>query len=319
MPSREQRHVDYQQQQQQQQQQQRSTVGESKQSDSDGESQEEPDGADAAAQPAARVKKPLEDIMYFAGYDKGRTQVMKVNDDEFLDWERIGSRTVVMVEQQVDALAATNSTVYRTMATSPPRNRAKTPERQQLQQQQQQQQQTHLQALARNSNITLMNLRSPLAAVDWRTSTATERVQCEHEGDDDDDDAAAGAAAAGIEEDVDDFLLEGEAAARNRSLAPEQQQQQQQQQQQLLSPSAFAALGSIRTLTVTVNVPSVPHPNPDAPREALQPAAAAETPSPTLHKGRFPAIICHPTFPYSPCTALRSVCVYYIRMSVRKL
>jgi hypothetical protein len=53
------------------------------------------------------------------------------------------------------------------MAASPPRNRSKSPDQQQ-QQQQQQQHHHHDQQVERNNKITLMNLRSPLAAADWK-------------------------------------------------------------------------------------------------------------------------------------------------------
>jgi hypothetical protein len=60
---------------------------------------------------------------------------------------------------QSDALAASNSTVCRRLASPPRKNRSNSPGHQQQQQQQQQ----------RNNTITIMNLQSPLATEDWQT------------------------------------------------------------------------------------------------------------------------------------------------------
>ena len=38
---------------------------------------------------------------YFAGFDRGRTHAMKVDPGENLDWQSIGSRHVVIVNEQV--------------------------------------------------------------------------------------------------------------------------------------------------------------------------------------------------------------------------
>jgi hypothetical protein len=38
---------------------------------------------------------------YFAGFDRGRTHAIKVDPGENLDWQSIGSRHVVIVNEQV--------------------------------------------------------------------------------------------------------------------------------------------------------------------------------------------------------------------------
>jgi hypothetical protein len=38
---------------------------------------------------------------YFAGFDRGRTHALKVDPGENLDWQSIGSRHVVIVNEQV--------------------------------------------------------------------------------------------------------------------------------------------------------------------------------------------------------------------------
>jgi hypothetical protein len=178
---------------------------------------------------------------------------------------------------QADALAAANSTVYRKMASPSRRNRSKSPE--------QQQQQTHQQFLERNNNIMLMNLRSPLATVDWRPSTAPGRTDHLDVAAESDAAAAAAAAAAAVDGDADfELLMEGAAAARTRSNC-------------FSPPSAPAALGSMRALTVKVTVlhsdlnkqqETVSQEQADA-AVAVETCAEAEAkPSPTLCKGHMP-------------------------------
>ena len=208
---------------------------------------------------AMRVKKPFEEVMYFAGVDKGRVSRLKVNDDEFLKWDEIGNRSVVMVNEQADVHAAANSTVLRRMSSSPPRNRPKTPEQQQNV------------SATRNNKITLMNLRSPLAVLDWGSGggapSASDFLMVNAESDAHDENAAAAKAEAAS---TDEFLCNFDESAIASMAAPRSHAAQSSSSSSALATAATIPslssssptsskplpLGSMRALTITLPSPA---------------------------------------------------------------
>jgi hypothetical protein len=207
---------------------------------------------------AMRVKKPFEEVMYFAGVDKGRVSRLKVNDDEFLKWDEIGNRSVVMVNEQADVHAAANSTVLRRMSSSPPRNRPKTPEQQQNV------------SATRNNKITLMNLRSPLAVSDWGSgggAPPSDFLMVNAESDAHDESAAAAAAAKAEAASTDEFLCNFDESAIASMEAPRSHAAQSSSSSSAsataVSPASSSPtsskplpLGSMRALTITLPSPA---------------------------------------------------------------